>query len=303
MTGATARGKMIDPKRCNVCDRSRVLKRNNGLCTEMAEDGLPIRCVADHSEKKLCIVEAYIDIFSKAMKNKKFRNYIDLFAGPGLCYNSDQKREILGSPLLALNSPIPFTSIHLVELNPIVLDILKQRVSSHTHRNIVHFYAGDCNEKIIEVIEHLPQEWSLSVAFIDPEGFELKFATLKQLAEGRRLDLIVNFPTSGVLRNIKRERRKERSRLDDLVPGWRQKIPPVIEDPQQAILELLDLFKQKLKGLGYREFKDENQISIHSSSTQVKLYDLIFASKSPLGEKFWKAVARKAAQRLQRTLF
>jgi len=273
----------------------------------MAADGLSPRCLADHSEIKQSILSSYIEVFSKSMKNKwKHRNYIDLFAGPGLCYNSKQGKEIFGSPLLALKAKDPFTSLHLVELDSRILEILKKRLDIHRPKSStieIYLYNGDCNEEIDNVIENLSRDWSLSLAFIDPEGFELEFETLRKLVDTRRVDLIINFQTSGVLRNIKRGWRNPHSRLDDLVPGWRELFSHPIVDHKEATLEVLNLFKRKLEELGYREIKDENQIPVYSSSTQQKLYDLIFACRHPLGEKFWKAVARKAAQRLQRTLF
>lgn len=273
----------------------------------MAEDGLPLRCLADHSERKHCILRAYIYIFSTSMKNKwRHLNYIDLFAGPGLCYNSKQRKEILGSPLLALKTKYQFTSLHLVELDSKILEILKKRLDIHRPEDSttkIYPYNGDCNKEIDNIIKSLPLEWCLSLAFVDPEGFQFKFETLKKLVINRRVDLIINFPTRAVLRNIKRRWERKQSRLDNLVPGWRSLFSHAIVDHREATLKVLDLFKRKLEELGYREIKDENQIPVYSSSTQQKLYDLIFASKSPLGEKFWNAVARKAAQRLQRTLF
>ena len=63
------------------------------------------------------------------MKNKPFRgfSYIDLFAGPGKNLLRESGRVVLGSPLIALVQPRPFTSYYLVEKDPRYFDALLAR--------------------------------------------------------------------------------------------------------------------------------------------------------------------------------
>ena len=75
------------------------------------EDNLLVRPSGDWAQDKLFYVQHYIDTFEKSMRNSKWRsrNYIDLFAGPGKCKDRKTQEYFLGSPLLALTTPYPFT--------------------------------------------------------------------------------------------------------------------------------------------------------------------------------------------------
>jgi len=244
-------------------------------------------------------------IFSTGMKNKwSYLNYIDLFAGPGLCYNFKRAREILGSPLLSLNTRDPFTSIHLVEMKERVLNALRKRVLRHSRKDSVYIYEGDCNEEVANLRNNLSIGYdSLDLAFLDPEGFELSFETIRALTKDRKMDLIVNFPTSGIRRNIQKTASRDSSRLDLLVPGWREVYRNPLPTSEAAALAILDHFKKLLEGIGYETIEPADRISIFTSDTKTHLYDLIYASKNKRGKDFWQKVARKALEGSQKTLF
>src|SRR5438876_3568526 len=60
-----------------------------------ARDGLPARQTGEWTEEKLFYVGRYIDIFTRAMKQKWSRRvYIDLFSGPGKCIIEGTAKEI-----------------------------------------------------------------------------------------------------------------------------------------------------------------------------------------------------------------
>lgn len=225
------------------------------------------------------------------------RSYIDLFAGPGLCYNYQRKREVPGSPIFALKSLEPFTYIHLVELNKKIREILKERIRIYRPENNktkVLVYPGDCNEKVEQIRKRLSHN-SLDLAFLDPEGFELHFQTIRSLTEGRRMDLIINFPTSGIRRNTRNMAAEDSSLLDGLVPGWKEVYSKPFTSEKVAAQAILGHFKELLEKIGYKKIERGDQISVFSSGTRVHLYDLIFATKHSRGEDFWKKVARRAS--------
>jgi len=72
---------------------------------------------------------------------------------------------------------------------------------------------------------------TLGLAFIDPEGFEVKFDTLAKLAK-RRIDLLYLFPSAiGVRRNLKNFMALSESPMDDFWGGrdWRDLRLPVVK--------------------------------------------------------------------------
>ena len=58
----------------------------------------------------------------------------------------------------------------------------------------------------------------------------------------------------------------------------------------------MDYYKQKLQELGYKEVFRDDEVGDEPLMRNAKkgpLYRLLFASKHPLGQKFWRAVTRR----------
>ena len=55
----------------------------------------------------------------------------------------------------------------------------------------------------------------------------------------------------------------------------------------------MNLYEKKLESLGYVEIKEENEPLMRNISHTAPLYRLIFASKHPLGNKFWQQVTKR----------
>src|SRR5258708_7846798 len=83
---------------------------------ERVDDGLPMRPSGPWVAEKLDYLQRYIDIFEQSMRKKWMRrSFIDLFAGPGKCYDRNSETIYLGSPLIALTTHYPFTDYFLVD--------------------------------------------------------------------------------------------------------------------------------------------------------------------------------------------
>lgn len=269
---------------CKSCDNK---NPPDGICPfKKASDGLLIRCVGAWSKAKHYYFKKYIDTFATAMR-LKWQNqlyYIDLFTGPGKCLTREKEEEIDGSPLIALNAPYPFARYFFVDLNETTLGVLSERCKNYPYFNRVKFIHDDCNIAIDEIIADIPQK-SLSLAFIDPAGLQFKFSTLKKLAQ-RRVDLIITFPEGmAIRRNFKQFLKKVHSLLDDMVGDreWRQFMTGK---------EIIKYYRDKLSSLGYREVKLGEEIPIRSIEKNLPLYCLLFASKHPLGHKFWQDISK-----------
>src|SRR3972149_881015 len=285
---------------CSGCD----YKKNapEGICNvQKGSDGLPVRCVGLWAKDKYFYLGRYFDIFTTSMR-KVWRGelyYIDLFAGCGKCRVRETGEEIDGSALISLSIKYPFKIYLLFEVNPNAANALKERVKNSSYKDRVKIIPGDCNEKIDEIIAEIPQK-SLSLAVVDPTGLHIKFDTLQKLTKDRRIDLVITYPEGmDIKRNLSKYIKRPHSILDDYIgdKDWRILFPKNIKDINQltsAHIEknLIDHYKKNLSKLSYKEIKSGDEILIKSSQKRLPLYYLLFASKHPLGYKFWKEISK-----------
>jgi three-Cys-motif partner protein len=151
--------------------------------------------------------------------------------------------------------------------------------------------------------ERIPGKWSsLNLAFLDPEGLELRWETVATLAQPYAMDLIIHYPQGGLSRNMGKVFKAEKRTAVDLFFGgteWR-KIYEAWRDKQTHFgihRLLMDHYKEKLQDLGYKEVFRDDEIGdeplMRNAKKRAPLYRLLFASKHPLGHKFWQQVIRR----------
>ncbi len=267
------------------------------------EDGLAIRESHYHAQLKFKALEYYLEIANGAMKEKDWSalRYIDLQAGPGK--NRIGSTIVLGSPLIALTAKYPPTEFVLNEYNEQEPDLwlaLSERISVSPLASTVTLYQADVNEIVNVVCESIEQKdrlarsegrWpSLNYAFLDPEGLELHWETVKKLAAIDRMDLIINFSTSGLVRVIGSGGNEAKLHQFFGTDEWK-----TIYDPQQSPAQrrqaLIDFYRSNLARFGYKIEIEEEHIPV-KNSRNAEVYSLIYASKHPLGNKFWNRVAK-----------
>ena len=163
------------------------------------DDGLPIREFGPWVAEKLDYLKRYIDVFETSMRKKwSTRHYIDLFAGTGKCICRKTRQVYLGSPLLSLTTKHPFTDYFFVDSDPDCILDLQQRCSASSLNERIRFTVDDANRvagKIVEQIQGVP---SLNLAFLDPDGLELRWETVATLAQIEKLDLIIHYSQMGL---------------------------------------------------------------------------------------------------------
>lgn len=93
------------------------------------DDGLPMRPSGRWVAEKLFYLERYLCMFNIAKKPWRAINYIDLFSGPGKCRVREDGSVHLGSPLLALAAPHPFTNYFFADCDGEAIDVLRKRAS------------------------------------------------------------------------------------------------------------------------------------------------------------------------------
>lgn len=227
------------------------------------------------------------------MKKKGWSSlhYIDLFAGSGIERIKETDSLEWGSPLIAAQSPYPFTALHLCEIDIEKYNALELRAKKY-HPN-VQLLRGDANEKIVEILQEIPTN-SLSLVFIDSYGLDYEFETVKKLSSCRA-DLILFFPDRlDMIRNWEAYYYKNNeSKLDRFLgPGadWRSILKNIPKDKYAD--KLLKLYEQQLCTLGYGYF-DPKRIPVKGRP----LYRLIFCCKNSTGLKLWHNISLKEPSR------
>lgn len=256
----------------------------------LGSDGLPVRDSGTWVKDKLYYLERYIDIFSVGMQKKWAGKlyYADLFAGPGKCRIRETKEEIDGSPLIALK--FNFAKYFFFESDPACYEALASRVKTRAPEKDVEMIDEDCNDNIDQI---KPPPGSLGLAFIDPTGVSpIAFYTIRKLALNRRIDLIINFHEGmGIRMNVHQYTKKEGGALHTFVGSdrWRQKFRSAPSSIDEVCRKITNEYQENLRDLEYRVI-DGDQIPVRTDKN-VLLYYLVFASKHPKGNEFWRKIS------------
>ncbi len=162
---------------------------------------------------KLLVVQTYLWRFSMACNGAKRRYtpypwwYVDAMAGPGV-NRFDDGTQCAGSPLIALQVDDPPTypaaeGLVFAEADEDNASALEARCAPDARAQVVPV---DINQATAAVLSHVPRR-APSLAFFDPEGFEVDWATLRAFATHKRaenkMELLVMLPLYvGMLRTL-----------------------------------------------------------------------------------------------------
>lgn len=267
------------------------------------DDGLYCRPSGVWAEEKLDYLRRYIEIFEFSMQKKwDVRNYIDILAGPGKNFIKEKKVYILGSPLIALTIDPPFSNYYFIEENKTCFDALSTRVNLFS--SSVKLYNADTNKIIDTVLSDLQkmEDSSLNLAFIDPEGLEVEWTTIEKLGRIKRMDLIFNYPQQALTRNMPQLSNSPPANKVDRYFGdthWREIFSKWKSRNNLSGVhrELMEYYLSKLSQFGYSELKRDDEVLdeplMRNSQKHAPLYRLMFASKHPLGQDFWRKITSR----------
>lgn len=274
---------------CQGCSRDE-RKKSGYLCKKVkSPDNLIHRCSHRESFLKLKMLKYYLDIFCVAMKDKfKNLNFIDLFAGPGICYDRDTDKFEPGSPLISLDINYPFTKYIFVDIGTETSNALKIRCQKHHPALLsrMEFLNRDANSDIEEILGFIEKNKSITVVFIDPNGLDINFNTIEKLSKYRSIDIIINFSISDLKRNLAIYKKPGSKAYDFFgIKDWHK----------YQLRDLASIYKKQLMTLGFIGLEDEHEGSVAINAPNgAPIYYLIFASKHPtLGIKFWKEAKRR----------
>src|SRR3972149_6239413 len=265
---------------------------------QSVDDGLQMRDSGPWVAQKLDYLRRYIEVFETSMR-KKFPNraYIDLFCGPGKCLDRDSGGIYLGSPLVALTTRYPFTEYYFTDTDAAAISTLKQRCAHSPLSTRVKYRVADANALAPFLVRELQSTPSLNLAFLDPEGLELAWASVATLAALPRVDLIIHYPQTGLNRYMPAASAQAGpTDVDRFFGGdeWRA-IYGKHRRGEDSFLhrQLMDHYKGKLASLGYAQALSEDETGFEPPMVNEKgvpLYRLLFASRHPRGRDFWRKI-------------
>jgi three-Cys-motif partner protein len=269
--------------------------RTELLVTAQA-DGLKATSIGRWALDKYRLVSLYGRLFSTAMKRKwPVRAYIDLYAGSGFSEIEESKQLYWGSPLLALGVPDPFDRYVFCERDPESLEALRKRVTRFFPSADVHFVAGDCNERIAEIVSHVPTgNGVLSFCFTDPYDLSIKFSSVELLARHRMDFLFVLALHMDANRNVSHYARMDNRKIDAFLGlrDWRQRWQRAEREGIGFPSFLAELFGSQMESIGYLPVPFHKMKQIRSDVNNLPLYHLALFSKHELAFNFWDEVLK-----------
>lgn len=209
------------------------------------------------------------------------------------CRIKHTQQIIEASPLLVLGIPNGFSKYILCELNNVNAEALRKRSAAVSGSKDVVVIEGDTNANVDVILSHIP-EGTLTFCFVDPFAIgPLQFATIRRLANARRVDFLVLLATGmDVNRNEPRYTSDDDITLTATLghEDWRARWP----QPKIAFGDFIaDEFGRSMASLGYHYggLADTEEIDNGKNST---IYRLAFFSRHQLGDDFWKKCRRSA---------
>jgi len=266
-----------------------------------------VREIGEWTKEKLEILTEYLGGekygggFAYATKRARGTYYIDAFAGPGTCRVRDTGEEVDGSPLIALKVKPPFTKYFFFDSDPEAVRALRHLITQDMPDMLprVTTIAGDCNDRIGEALDQLPQT-APCFAFLDPEGAELHWDTIVRIAQHKRpnrIEVLVLFPYDGLVRLMPRDLSKlvHAHIIDRVMPDpeeWRRVYEARIKgvlSPRETRRAFAEMYRTGLLSLGYQYVPPLRVVK----GPRGPLYFLAFATDHPVGRKIMYDVFNK----------
>jgi three-Cys-motif partner protein len=265
----------------------------------LADDGLYLPRIKEHSLEKIRIHNYFVRIFATAMKTKwHHRAYVGLYSGAGRAMLEKTGEIVETSALSAVRLPDPFTKYIFVDQDPRCTSALEQRIGALNDPPDRQILTGDVNVLIPEIRRALPkytgEQRLLSFCFVDPFAADLRFDTLRALSAYRMDFLILLMLGLDARLNFKQYFEDESdNRIAELIddPDWRADYSE--RKDRDVVRYILQRFDDAMVSLGYQSSNLEDSYPVRIPTKDVLIYSLVYYSKHPLGASFWKA-ARSA---------
>lgn len=259
-----------------------------------AADGWPARVSGEWAIEKLYYVDRYMRIFTQSMSHHWRLVYLDLLAGPGRCVTEDGACEFDGSPVLAVKTTPPFTTIVAVEAEPALVEGLRARLQPAAQARVLE---GDCNAPgvIQQLRAEAHQTGTLTLAFLDMLGTDVTFETIRALSAHCRMDLLITLQINDLVRNADLARGGPQRERFDAFFGTDAWVDVVQQQTTRQMpgtdlaTALMDLYVAQLATIEYAHVYPLQRVM--RNTTQAPLYRLLLASKHLLGAEFFGKIS------------
>ena len=177
--------------------------------------------------EKLNILSQYLDSYSTALKNKNFElMYIDAFAGTGKINigDDDYSETIDGSARLALRSHGNFSKYIFIEKKKAFANELKAMIHNEfpEKEEKVSVVERDCNDVLNLLCRNTVWDSKRALLFLDPYAADVKWDTLREIANTHAIDVWYLFPFSAASRMLKKN--------GNIDAKWRDKLNSIFGD-------------------------------------------------------------------------
>lgn len=265
----------------------------------LEDDGLPCPEVGSWAETKYRLIGLYDQLFSTGMKNKWHRRvYIDLYAGAGYSRIKGTKRIIKGSPVLAVTVDDPFDKYIFCEESAELLAALRARVARLAPQAQVAYVEGSCDSRVEQIYQEIPKGSAtnkvLSLCFVDPFDFGIKFETLRRLSTVF-VDFVVLLAIGmDANRNYDHYVDGNSTKIDEALGNsdWRERWKAEGVRRGDFRRFLAAEFSRSMKSLGYLEQGLDRMKLVRSEERNLPLYYLALFSRHPTALKFWEDVLK-----------
>jgi three-Cys-motif partner protein len=257
------------------------------------------------TEHKLDVLSRYLEAFTTASKRASGTVYLDLFAGQPENASRETGMLIDGSAARALSVSPPFHKVLLFEL-PDRAAALNEHLRRRFPGREFKIYPGDCNEEIRRALADLRNHRKAATfAFIDQQGTEVRWETLRRLAEHKvgpfKVELWMLFAHAQLPRGlrVRQDTDEDFARQVDRMLGsteWRVAYRARVDgklSAEQFRDELTNCFRWKLERvLGY-EYTHAFELKNVSGTP---IYTMVFATDNATGNKIMSHLYGQASQ-------
>jgi len=241
------------------------------------------------SEKKLDYFKKYLSAYTTIFKRKPWAKtiFVDMFAGPGMCFSKSRDIEVEGSPIIALKSSPTFSRYIFNDLDKRNTEKIKKLIRQKSIHVDAQVENKDANIFVDEVVSQLKNN-NPTLVLLDPQALDLKYNTILTFANRPLVDFFINFPVSPLRRMIGRKKcpnlcQKQNCTICPKEIFGSQAWITVVEKKREGNYsnltehkrDLLRAYMDPLEALGYKW-----AVKHIRNSNKSPIYDLIFASKN-----------------------
>lgn len=268
--------------------------------------------VGPWAEHKLDVLGDYLKAYAIALSNQSFRLvYIDAFAGSGSEKMRGSNIEV-GSPLYALEASRfsrGFDRYYFFEQDQgkiKELNALKRQFPQQKDK--IHVQQGNANYLIRKLADTELRDRNIrGLAFLDPYGAHVEWATIEALANTTTMEIIINFPDymaiNRLIPKIGDVRESDRRQLDqyfgtgewlDMVRKPELDLFGYVHKQSEVPMLLLDLYQRRLRKI----FKFVGPQCRIRNTRNAPLYLLLWAGHNERGATIASDVFQKSRQQL-----